>query len=171
MPRQVVPLTDTKIRGIQSSEKPITVFEGGGLFLIVQPKGGKWWRLKYQHLGKTKALSFGTYPEVSLKEARDRRERARKLLANGTDPSEDRKEQKRAAQATATTFKDVFSEWLDIEATKLSTRTVNKIQASMDIHALPKIGEMPISEIKVNDLLVMLRTVEAKDAQLRSNAG
>lgn len=164
MPRQVVPLTDTKIRSLHASDKPINAFDGGGLFLIVHPKGGKWWRFKYQHSGKTKTLSFGTYPEISLKEARDRREKARRLLANGTDPSEDRKEQKRTAQATATTFNDVFSEWLDIEAAKLSVRTVDKIRSSMSIHALPKIGELPIADINVNCLLGMLRAIETKGA-------
>lgn len=164
MPRQVVPLTDTKIRNLHASDKPINAFDGGGLFLIVHPKGGKWWRFKYQHAGKTKTLSFGTYPDISLKEARDRRDQARKLLANGTDPSEERKEQKRSNQAIATTFKDVFTEWLDIEATKLSVRTVDKIQSSMDIHAIPKIGALPIANIKVNDVLTTLRIIEAKGA-------
>ena len=164
MPRQVIPLTDTKVRSLQASEKPITAFDGGGLFLYLHPKGGKWWRFKYQFAGRTKTLSFGTYPEITLKDARNRREEARKLLANGTDPSEDRKEQKRMALAIAATFGTVFAEWLRIEATKLSIRTVDKIQSSMDIHALPKIGDLPIAEIKIDDLLTMLRIIEAKGA-------
>jgi len=164
MPRQALPLTDTKVRNLQASEKPITAFDGGGLFLFVHPKGGKWWRFKYQFAGKTKTLSFGTYPEITLKKARNRREQARTLLAHGTDPSEDRKEQKRTSLATATTFKDVFTEWLDIEASKLSVRTVDKIRASMEIHALPKIGGLPIADIKIDAILSMLRVIEAKGA-------
>jgi len=69
------------------------------------------------------------------------------LLANGTDPSEDRKEQKRTALATATTFEAVFGEWLDIEATKLSIRTVDKIRSSMQIHTLQETGGLPLADI------------------------
>jgi len=73
MPRQVVPLTDMKVRNLHAAEKPFSAFDGGGLFLLVQPNGGKWWRFKYNIAGKTKTISFGTYPEIGLKEARERR--------------------------------------------------------------------------------------------------
>jgi len=152
------------VRSLKAVDTPISKFDGGGLFLLVQPGGGKWWRFKYTFGGKTKTISFGTYPEITLKEAREQREQAKKLVAHNIDPSEDRKERKRAALATVTTFQDVFTEWLDIESSKLSVRTVDKIRSSMKIHALPKIGSLPIADIKLDVLLVMLRTIEAKGA-------
>lgn len=130
----------------------------------MQPNGGKWWRFKYNFAGKTKTISLGTYPDIGLKEARDRREEARKLVAHNIDPSEHRKEQKRSARAAATTFDDMLAEWLDIESSKLAAGTVQKIRASMEIHVLPKIGAIPIADIKIEVLLAMLRAIEAKGA-------
>jgi len=164
MPKQTLPLNDTKIRATEAIDKPVHLFDGGGLFLLVQPKGGKWWRFKYQFAGKTKTISFGTYPEVSLKEARNRREQARSLVAHGTGPAVDRKEQKRAEAAQAITFDQVFNEWLDIEKSKLADTTYNKIKTSMTIHA-PRIGQQPIGYIGVEQLLTMLRAIEAQGAR------
>ena len=80
-------LTDTEIRKAKPGDKPIRLFAGGGLYVEVSPTGGKWWRLKYRFDGKEKRLSLGVYPDVSLKDARERRHEARKLLAGGIDPS------------------------------------------------------------------------------------
>jgi Arm DNA-binding domain len=91
-----MPLTDTAIRNAKPGEKPIRLFDGGGLYLEVSPTGGKWWRLKYRFDSKEKRLSLGVYPDVSLKDARDRRDASRKLLADGIDPSENRKAMKSA---------------------------------------------------------------------------
>src|SRR3984893_12699731 len=91
-----MPLTDTAIRNAKPGEKPVRLFDGGGLYLEVSPTGGRWWRLKYRFDGKEKRLSLGVYPDVSLKEARDRRNASRKLLADGIDPSENRKAMKSA---------------------------------------------------------------------------
>ena len=164
MPKQATPLTDTKIRNTSPGSKDITLFDGGGLFLLIKSTGSKLWRFKYRHSGKDNMLGMGTYPEVTLKEARSKRDAARKLLANGINPSDARKNVAREEQATATTFNQVFNEWLEIQASKLAETTVNKIRSSMEIHALPRIGKRPITEIKVDDLLGLLRTVEAKGA-------
>lgn len=94
-----MPLTDTAIRNAKPSEKPIRLFDGGGLYIEVSPAGGKWWRLKYRFAGKEKRLSLGVYPEIGLKEARDRREEAKRLLGEGIDPSVERKVQKVATVA------------------------------------------------------------------------
>jgi hypothetical protein len=75
-------LTDTAIRNAKLGEKPVRLFDGGGLYLEVAPTGGKWWRLKYRFASKEKRLSLGVYPGVSLKNARDRRDASRKLLAD-----------------------------------------------------------------------------------------
>ena len=86
-----MPLSDTAIKNAKPSSKAVKLADEKGLFLLISPAGGKWWRLKYRYLGKEKLLSFGTYPEVSLKDARGKRDEARKLLAAGVDPSENRK--------------------------------------------------------------------------------
>jgi hypothetical protein len=87
-------LTDKAIRAAKHGEKPVRLFDGGGLYLELAPNGGKWWRHKYRFAGKEKRLSLGVYPHVALKQARERRDEAKRLLANGIDPSEQRKAHK-----------------------------------------------------------------------------
>ncbi|MGA2674517.1 MAG: Arm DNA-binding domain-containing protein, partial [Terracidiphilus sp.] len=96
-----MPLTDTAIRNAKPGLKPAKLFDERGLFLLVTPAGGKWWRFRFRFEGKEKLLSLGVYPDVGLKDARNRRDEARKLLAEGTDPGEDRKTQKTARQDRA----------------------------------------------------------------------
>jgi hypothetical protein len=86
-----LPLTDTAIKNAKPQKKAKRHFDGGGLYLEVSPQGGKWWRLKYRFEGKEKRLSLGVYPEVSLKEARSRRDESRKMLTTGIDPAANRK--------------------------------------------------------------------------------
>lgn len=105
-------LTDVKVRNAKPGEKQIKLFDGDGLFLLVTPAGGKWWRFKYRFGGKEKLLALGTYPEVTLADARQRRDDARKLVANGVDPSEAKKAQKAARQeAGENSFEVVAREW------------------------------------------------------------
>ena len=91
-----MPLTNTAIRNAKSCKKTRKLYDERGLYLEVSPNGGKWWRLKYRYIGKEKRLSLGVYPDVTLKMARERRDESRKLLADGIDPSENRKAQKLA---------------------------------------------------------------------------
>ena len=91
MPRYTNPLTDTDIRNATPQSKLYKLFDGGGLFLLVTPAGGKWWRLKYRFDGKEKQISLGVYPAVSLEDARIRRDEARRLVASGINPSEARR--------------------------------------------------------------------------------
>src|SRR5450631_1311234 len=105
-------LTDRAIRGAKHAEKPIRLFDAGGLYLELAPKGGKWWRLKYRYGGKEKRISLGIYPDISLKDARQRRDDARKLLANEVDPGENRKAVKAAkSELSANSFEIVAREW------------------------------------------------------------
>ena len=83
MPKRIIPLSDMKIQKAKSKDKPVTLFDGGGLFLMITPTGGKLWRFKYRFDGKEKKLAFGTYPEISLLGARKRRDEARSQLAHG----------------------------------------------------------------------------------------
>ena len=107
-----MPLTETAIRKAKPAAKTRKLFDGQGLYLEISPNGGKWWRLKYRFNDKEKRLSLGVYPEVGLKDARDRRGAARKLLADGTDPSENRKAQKSGRlDRAANSFEVVAREW------------------------------------------------------------
>src|SRR4051812_9238634 len=109
-----MPLTNTTIRKEKPTARPVKLFDGGGLFLLVMPSGGKWWRLKYRFSGKEKLLSLGVYPDISLKDARERRENARKLLANDIDPALNRRAAKEAQQEQgANTFEVIAREWLE----------------------------------------------------------
>src|SRR4051812_25229206 len=107
-------LTDKKIVSTKPAAKPTKLFDEKGLFLLVQPSGGKLWRLKYRFHGRENKLTLGTYPEVSLKEARKRRDEARTLLAEGIDPSAHKKASEEAARLhAATTFDLVAEEYLE----------------------------------------------------------
>ncbi len=113
-----MPLTDTRIKTAKQAEKPYELYDALGLYLEIPPSGSKRWRLKYRIGGREKLLSLGLYPDVSLKQARERRDEARKLLAAGIDPSQER----RAAAAAALTFRDVAEEWLAKRRDGLSAR-------------------------------------------------
>ena len=107
-----MPLTDVKVRNPKPGEKQVKLSDSGGMYLLVTPNGGKCWRLKYRFSGKEKVLGIGTYPEISLAEAREKRDAARKLLANGIDPGEAKKAQKAATIAkTENSFEVVSREW------------------------------------------------------------
>ncbi len=105
-----MPLSDLAVRNAKPTTKSRKLFDGRGLFLIVTPAGGKWWRFKYRVAGKEKLISLGTYPDISLKVARDSRDKARKLLAKGIDPSQVRKAANEALLANDT-FEMVAREW------------------------------------------------------------
>jgi len=98
MPKIISPLSEEIVSSATASEKASKLYDGGGLFLLVTPGGGKWWRFRYRHMGKEKVLSLGVYPEVSLEDARSRRHAAREILAQGIDPSAFRKEEKDTKQ-------------------------------------------------------------------------
>lgn len=143
--------------------KPGKHFDGGGLFLKVTPEGGRYWRLKYRFAGKEKLMAFGTFPEVALKEARERRESARALLRDGVDPSAQRKTIALAARdAAANSFEAVAREWLRKQSNKLTQETLGKATALFENWAFPWIGSAPIGEITPRALLEsVLRRVES----------
>ena len=112
MPKRIAPLNDKQVSNAKAKLKPVTLFDGGGLFLLVTTTGGKLWRFKYRFDGKERLMSFGSYPEISLSDARLKREEARKQVANGIDPCEDRKAQKAAKGAQdANSFELIAREW------------------------------------------------------------
>ena len=160
-----MPLTDTAIRNAKPAEKARKMFDGGGLYLEVAPRGGKWWRLKYRFGGKEKRLSLGVYPAVSLKDARERRDDARKLLANDIDPSENRKAKNAAkVERASNSFKVVAREWFAKHSANWSANHADRIIRRLERDIFPWIGGNPIADITTTQLLEVIRRIEQRGA-------
>ncbi len=158
-----MPLTDIKIRNVKPNKKPAKLFDGGGLFLLVTPSGGKWWRLKYRFGGREKLLSLGTYPEISLQEAREKRDQARKQLANDIDPGTNRKAVKAAqVDRDTNTFEVIAREWMDRQAASWAPSHADKIIRRLERDIFPWLGKRPIAEITAPELLKVLRRIEER---------
>lgn len=161
-----MPLTDAQIRKAKASaDKAARLFDGFGLYLEVAPSGGKWWRLKYRHLGKEKRLSLGTYPDIGLKAARDRRDEARKLLAAGLDPSAERKAEKAAKRsASLRTLEATSREWLAHRSGAWGPGTTEAITASLQNHVFPQLGQRALDEIQPRDIRDAVQAIEKRGA-------
>ncbi|MCL2626170.1 MAG: integrase arm-type DNA-binding domain-containing protein [Cystobacterineae bacterium] len=160
-----MPLSDTAIRNAKPKSKPYKLYDSGGLFVIVTPVGGKWWRLKYRIEGKEKLLSLGTYPETSLKEAREKRDEARKLIAQGIDPSVQRQAKKAAAQAEEkNTFEIVAREWVAKRRGSWSESRGKRVLAWLENDIFPFIRGRVMASITAPELLDVLRRIEARGA-------
>jgi integrase len=164
MPKRIAPLSDTKIRAAKPTGKQVTMFDGGGLYLLVTPSGGKLWRFKYRFEGKEKLLSLGTYPEISLSDARQRREDAKRLLANGADPGAVRKAQKQAETDETETFEVIAREWHTKFKQQWSECHTKTTLARLEHDLFPWLGNRPIKDIKAPELLATLRKAENRGA-------
>lgn len=158
-------LTDPTVRNAKPGTKPRKLFDERGLFLIVTPAGGKWWRFRYAFGGKEKLLALGTYPDVSLASARQKRDEARTLLAAGTDPGEQRK----AAKATraglaANTFEAIGREWYAKTAPALASNTKGKLLRFLETDVFPWIGARPIASLAAADLIGVIERIERRGA-------
>jgi integrase len=170
-------LTNTEVKAARPQSEPYKLYDAKGLYLLVEPKGGRLWRMKYRFNGKEKKLAIGTYPEISLKDARDKRDEARSLLSAGVDPSQRKKtdRQTQAVQA-ANTFKAVADEYIaKREREGLAEVTLTKARWLLKLLAV-KIGARPIAQITAPELLLALRAVEKQDKletarRMRSFAG
>ncbi len=156
-----MPLTDTLIRTLKPTGTPKKYSDGGGLHLLIPPQGSKLWRLAYRFHGKQRTLAMGTYPAVSLADARRKREDAKKLLAAGVDPSQQAKLDKISKRvSSASTFNAVADEFLrKVEREGKAAATMTKKRWLIDL-ARPALGPRPISEITAAEILVPLRQVE-----------
>src|SRR5947209_8956945 len=156
-------LTLFAIQNAKPKEKPYKLSDGEGLHLLVQSNGSKWWRFRYQFAGKEKMLSFGTYPEVSLASARTQRNEARTLVAEGTNPSQQRKTEKvAAATAAENTFGAIAADYLKkLEDEGKAEATIEKNRWLLEDLASP-LAHRPASEIKPAEILALLKIVEKR---------
>lgn len=158
-------LTNTAIRAAQPAEKPRKLFDGEGMYLEISPAGGKWWRFKYRWAGREKRLSLGTYPQVSLLDARKLRDDAKRTLLAGADPSAVRRSEKLALNVAAdNTFEVVARKW---HASWKRTRTdhhADQVLRRLELDVFPRLGSMLITAIKPPDLVGVAKAVEKRGA-------
>lgn len=160
-----MPLSDTAIRNAKPAEKPVRMFDGGGLYLEISPAGGKLWRLKYRFGGKEKRLALGAYPDVGLKEAREKRDDARKLLASDIDPGEHRKAQKEAKlERASNSFEVVAREFFAKNRATWAASHHDKVVLRFEKNVFPWMGDRPIAEITAPEILTILRRIEGRGA-------
>ncbi len=160
-----MPLSDTAIRNAKPGEKSIRMYDTGGLYLEIAPSGGKWWRLKYRVDGKEKRISLGVYPDVSLKDAREKRDAARKQLANDVDPGEHRKAAKSSNVLDGENgFEVVGREWFVKFAPNWVETHSDKIIRRLERDVFPWLGKRPIQEITAPEILAVMRRIEDRGA-------
>ena len=154
-------LTATTIKTCKPKDKAYKLTDGGGLYLLVSPSGGKWWRFDYRFQSKRKTLSMGVYPAISLKDARDRRDEAKKQLANGIDPAMVRKSQKHQ-QSQPNTFEAVAREWHDKFKPGWSDTHASRLLRLLERDIFPWLGSMPVSDVSSPLLLQTIRRIETR---------
>lgn len=160
-----MPLTDTRIRNTKPKPKLYKLSDGGGMYLLVSPDGGRYWRLDYRFAGKRRTLALGVYPTVTLSEARVHREEARAALAKDIDPSVVKKVAQRAVRLSGeNTFEAVAREWIANQRGRLSPAYCASLLARLEADIFPQIGSRPIADINAPELLDALRKVEKRGA-------
>ena len=160
-----MPLTDTACKNAKPSDKPRKMADGGGLFLLVAPTGGKLWRQAYRFGGRQKLLSHGAYPAVTLQAARAARDAAKVLLAKGVDPGEEKKTEKQKAKIEAcNSFQAVAEEWFAARKGGWTPAYSDRIWRRIEADLFPAIGSTPINTIEPPEVLRAIRAVESRDA-------
>lgn len=158
-------LTDTAVRNAKPTDKPRKLADEKGLFLQIHPNGSKYWRFKYRFGGKEKLLALGVYPDIGLKEAREKRDKARTLLANETDPGAAKQQAKQARkEAAANSFEAMAQLWLETIAPNIKQKSLEKHQKFLDQDVYPSIGSRPVSEITAPDLLAIIKRIDSRGA-------
>lgn len=160
-----MPLTNTACKNAKPSEKARKLADGGGLYLEVLPSGGKYWRMKYRFGAKEKRLAFGVYPAVSLEEARECRNQAKKLLATGKDPADVKKQEKLATKAAHdNSFEAVAREWYAARRESWSDHYADSLMKRLEADIFPDFGHRPISDVSTRELLATIRKIEGRGA-------
>ena len=156
-----MPLNALTVQSAKPKDKSYKLSDGRGLYLEISPSGGKWWRYKYRFEGKEKRISLGTYPDISLAKARDNHITARKLLAEGIDPSEDRKSKKAIKKINAeNSFEQVARAWWESHMKNKAASHKNKVIRRFELYLFPWIGNKPISDITSPQVLEVIRRIE-----------
>jgi len=165
MARTVTPLTDPKCEAAKPRDKDYKLFDGQGLFLLVKPSGVKTWRFKFTRPdGREGLATFGNYPALGLKAARERRAEALELLAVGRDPVDAAKQAKvEAATARTNTFEALAREWHSVCARKWKPHHAATVLRRMELHLFPSLGARPVADLKARDLLAPLKAAERRD--------
>ena len=178
MPKQIIPLSARKVELTKATDKPQSLFDGGGLFLLIAPQkytdegkalpALKGWRFKYRFDGKPCMISLGVYPYISLDEARERRQEAKNQIARGINPSAERKLKKSAeslvVEVQGNTFERVARQWHAIQEKEWTSGHAKKIMDRLKTDVFPMLGHRLMAEITTRDVLAVLRLVEARQA-------
>ena len=166
MPKRILSLTDLQVKTAKPKAKEYKLTDGGGLYLLITPSGGKLWRFNYRFDEKYKTLFFKSYPEITLSDARKARDDARKLLANGVDPGAIIKAQKEQTQIqseiSANTFKKVARDWLQKNSPAWSESHVKTITSRLDRDVYPAFGDRAVTSITRKDVKTLMEKVEAR---------
>ncbi len=158
-------LTDPEIKAAKPKEKPYSLPDGHGLLLMIQPSGAKWWRYRYRFNTTAKMLSLGVYPDVTLKEARNKRERSKELLTQGIDPSLHRQEQKQQKAITAAnSFEAIAHLWWTQWSAARNPRHASYTMRRLEADVFPIIGRKPITELTAPMLLTVIKKIELRGA-------
>lgn len=166
-----MPLTKLQVEKAEPQPgKSVRLFDQRGLYLEISRAGGKWWRLKYRYAGKEKRLSFGVFPEVSLKQARERCDEARKLLHQGVDPGQDRKTEKTArAERAENVFEKIARQWYSKRAEVLNEAHAKRVLRLFERDIFPFIGARPIAEIEPLEMLTVLQRIESRGVRMTNH--
>ena len=158
-------LTTKQCENAKAKEKVYRLADGKGLNLEIRPKGGKYWRMRYRYLGKAKMLALGVFPEISLKDARDRCEDARRLLSENIDPSAQKKEIKRLAKENAdNSYEAIAREWHENKRRSWSERHAKTVLNRLQKDIFPEIGHLPIADVAPSQLLAAVKKMQARGA-------
>jgi len=158
-------LTALEVSKSKAADKPQRLADGGNMYLLIQPNGAKYWRMDYRLAGKRKTLAIGVYPDISLSDAREQREQARKLIANGVDPVAVKQAQKVSAiENVENSFEVIAREWFVRHAPNWKENHSSKIIARLEKDVFPWIGNRPIADITAPALLAAIRKIEARGA-------
>jgi integrase len=158
-------LTDVAVRKAKPGAKPKKLTDGHGLYLHIAPSGGKLWRFTYRFGGKQKLIALGAYPDVALAQARERHGAARKLLADGIDPMEQRKAERAKQKARSTTFEDVFNAWYEKWSEGKDERHAEQVKRRVEGDVLPAFGDKPVDEVDADDVRQMVVAVHGRGAE------
>jgi hypothetical protein len=163
--KPVMPLSDTAIKKAKPAHKPAKLSDAKGLYLLVNPNGSKLWRWKYRVLGKEKVMALGAYPDVTLAQARDGMDAARKLLAAGDDPMAVRKAEKVASLSAAEhSFQSVALAWWEHWRGPKSPRHADDVLRRLKADVFPAIGARPVSEVQAPELVAMVKAISKRGA-------